>query len=99
MEWEAYLRFGLALLFVIGLIGLCGWGARRLGMTPRVSVGGREKRLAVVEVAPVDAKRRLVLVRRDDCEHLILLGAAQDVVVERGIPLAAAPRALQAAAR
>jgi flagellar protein FliO/FliZ len=99
MEWEAYLRFGLALLFVLGLIGLCGWAARRLGMTPKVSAGGREKRLAVVEVAAVDAKRRLVLVRRDDREHLLLLGAAQDVVVESGIPADLAPRALQAAAR
>lgn len=99
MDWEAYLRFGLALLFVVGLIGLCGWGARRLGMTPRVSAGGREKRLAVVEVAAVDAKRRLVLVRRDDREHLILLGAAHDVVVECGIQALPAPRALQSAAR
>jgi flagellar protein FliO/FliZ len=91
MELEAYLRFGLALLFVLGLIGLCAWGAKRLGMTPRVSAGaGRAKRLAIVEVAAVDAKRRLVLVRRDDREHLLLLGAAQDVVVESGIATPAA---------
>ena len=87
MDLEAYLRFGLALLFVLGLIGLCAWAARRLGMTPRVSAGsGRAKRLAIVEVAAVDAKRRLVLVRRDDREHLLLLGATQDVVVESGVP-------------
>jgi flagellar protein FliO/FliZ len=87
MDFEAYLRFGLALLFVLGLIGLCAWGAKRLGMTPRVSPGaGRARRLAIVEVAAVDAKRRLVLVRRDDREHLLLLGATQDVVVESGIP-------------
>jgi flagellar protein FliO/FliZ len=91
MELEAYLRFGLALLFVLGLIGLCAWGAKRLGMTPRVSAGaGRARRLAIVEVAAVDAKRRLVLVRRDDREHLLLLGAAQDVVVESGIAAPAA---------
>jgi flagellar protein FliO/FliZ len=78
MELEAYLRFGLALLFVLGLIGLCAWGAKRLGMTPRVSAGAGR------------AKRRLVLVRRDDREHLLLLGAAQDVVVESGIAAPAA---------
>lgn len=95
MDLEAYLRFGLALLFVLGLIGLCAWGARRLGMTPRVSAGGgRAKRLAIVEVAAVDAKRRLVLIRRDDREHLLLLGATQDIVVESGVatrPGTAAP--------
>ena len=37
----------------------------------------------------VDAKRRLVLVRRDDVEHLILLGPASDLVVERGIAMPA----------
>ena len=94
MDLEAYFRFGLALLFVLGLIGLCAWGALRLGMAPRVSAGaGRVKRLAIVEVAAVDAKRRLVLVRRDDREHLLLLGATQDVVVEAGIA-APAERAL-----
>jgi flagellar protein FliO/FliZ len=91
MEFEAYLRFGLALLFVLGLIGLCAWGAKRLGMTPRVSAAsGRARRLAIIEVAAVDAKRRLVLVRRDDREHLLLLGATQDVVVESGIAARAA---------
>lgn len=99
MELDAYLRFGLALLFVLGLIGLCAWGAKRLGMTPRASAAGHGRRLAVVEVAAVDAKRRLVLVRRDDREHLILLGAAHDVVVEAGIPARTEPpRAAQAAA-
>ena len=100
MDLEAYLRFGLALLFVLGLIGLCAWGAKRLGMTPRVSAGaGRAKRLSIVEVTAVDAKRRLVLVRRDDREHLVLLGATQDVVIEAGIAARSDPSGPQAAAR
>ena len=99
MEFDAYLRFAFALLFVLGLIGLCAWGARRFGMTPRATGGsGRARRLAVLEVAAVDAKRRLVLVRRDDREHLILLGAHQDVVVEAGIPSQAGARSLKEAA-
>lgn len=44
-----------------------------------------EPRLAVVEHASVDGKRRLVLIRRDDVEHLILTGGPVDVVVETGI--------------
>lgn len=41
------------------------------------------RRLAVVEVLPVDDRRRLVLVRRDGAEHLLLVGGpGGDLVVE-----------------
>lgn len=86
-----YVRFLLALLFVLGLIGLLAFVLRRFGMgavrvSPAFRAKGRaEKRLAVVEVAVVDARRRLVLVRRDDTEHLILLGQTTDLLIESGI--------------
>jgi hypothetical protein len=49
--------------------------------------GGRNRRarLAVVDATAVDNQRRLVLVRRDDVEHLILIGGSNDLVVEREI--------------
>ncbi len=49
--------------------------------------GGRNRktRLAVMDATAVDSHRRLVLVRRDDIEHLILIGGPTDVVVEREI--------------
>lgn len=70
--------------------------------------GGRNRktRLAVMDATAVDSHRRLVLVRRDDVEHLILIGGPTDVVVERDIRLAgsrrvahAEPPAAQAPAR
>ncbi|MGB3388560.1 MAG: hypothetical protein WBA88_11315 [Pseudaminobacter sp.] len=52
--------------------------------------GGRNRkaRLAVMDATAVDSNRRLVLVRRDDIEHLLLIGGASDIVVERDIRLA-----------
>lgn len=49
--------------------------------------GGRNRqpRLAVLDAAAVDARRRLVLIRRDDVEHLILIGGPTDLVVESRI--------------
>jgi len=49
--------------------------------------GGRNRkaRLAVLDATAIDGQRRLVLVRRDDVEHLILIGGANDLVVEREI--------------
>jgi len=56
--------------------------------------GGRNRktRLAVMDATAVDSHRRLVLVRRDDIEHLLLIGGPTDVVVERDIRLVASRR-------
>ena len=47
--------------------------------------GRRGKRLGVSEFRELDKSRRLVLVRRDDVEHLILIGGGQSLVIEQGI--------------
>ncbi len=56
--------------------------------------GGRNRktRLAVMDATAVDSHRRLVLVRRDDVEHLLLIGGPTDVVVEQDIRLHAQHR-------
>ena len=52
------------------------------------SVRGRKgQRLGISEYHEIDKTRRLVLVRRDDTEHLLLIGGAHDIVVESGISL------------
>jgi flagellar protein FliO/FliZ len=86
VEIESYMRFVVALVFVLALIGVLTALARRFGWGYRQpSMRGKKRRLSIVETMPVDAKRRLLLVRRDATEHLILLGAGPDVVVEAGI--------------
>ncbi len=80
------MRFALALLFVLALIGILVAVARRFGFGYAApSKKGHGRRLSIVEVMPVDTKRRLVLVRRDDREHLILLGQTSETLVEDGI--------------
>ncbi|EKV26685.1 hypothetical protein C882_2194 [Caenispirillum salinarum AK4] len=96
MDPELIFRALIALSVVIGLVLLAGGLARRFGLVPGASTSlrGRSRaarRLEVVEVRPVDPKRRLVLVRRDDREHLLLIGGPDDVVVERGIAPPAPP--------
>jgi flagellar protein FliO/FliZ len=82
-DYALYLRVVLSLALVLGLIGTFAfiakkYGGRRLG--PR-----GQRRLAVVEVAPIDQRRRLVLVRRDGIEHLILIGGPHDLLIENAI--------------
>jgi len=66
------------------------------GTAPRISFFGPrpEPRLAVVDHANVDGRRRLVLVRRDNMEHLIMTGGPVDVVIETGIPAPARSEAV-----
>ena len=94
MSFGNYLNFVLSLVFVLGLIALAAWGYRRFFMGQSVSarLGLATNRLRVVEVRGIDARRRLVLVRRDGVEHLVLLGPNSETVVETGIvPPADAP--------
>ncbi len=86
MDMDTYIRFVLALIFVLSLIGLVAWLIRRFGVTGRFMAKTKQhSRLGIVEMATVDAKRRLVLVRRDQQEHLLLLGANSELVIESGI--------------
>lgn len=89
--WEI-LRFVLALGFVLGLVALCSWLAKHMGLAPRLGGNKGSDRLEIVEMKPLDAKRKLVLVRRDDIEHLLLLNGERDLLIERGIPGARAHR-------
>ena len=62
------------------LIGIMVWRS----VSPRVR-GRRGQRLGISEYHELDKMRRLVLVRRDNVEHLVMIGGPQDVVIESGI--------------
>jgi flagellar protein FliO/FliZ len=80
------LRLIAALMLVIGLIAGLGYAARRSGLPQKWMGGGKVSgRLSVLEVRYLDARRKLVLVKRDQQEHLLLLGDGHAIVVESGI--------------
>ena len=86
IEIDSYLRFVLALVFVLGLIALLSVGARKLGFGHNTTMmRGKHRRLGIVEIMPLDARRKLVLIKRDDKEHLLVLGPGSETVVESGI--------------
>ena len=87
MEMSDYLRFGLALVFVLGLIGLMATIARRAGFGfPIKAIKPSERRrISIVEVTPLDGRRRLILIRCDDKEHLLLVGPNTELVVASDI--------------
>lgn len=85
MGLATYAQFLVALLFVLALIGVGALLLRRFAPGPLGGPRGRERRLSVRGVLALDARRRVVLIRRDDREHLLLLGANGETVIESGI--------------
>ncbi|WP_454626448.1 flagellar biosynthetic protein FliO [Bradyrhizobium cenepequi] len=88
------LWFLFAFIAVLALIGLAAWLVRRFAGN-RLGANanrGRMPRLAVIDAAAVDGRRRLVLVRRDNVEHLLMIGGPTDIVVEPNIVRAMAAR-------
>ncbi len=75
--------FGLA--FTLGLIGVAAWAARRYApqLMARLNAEKGARRLQVVETLVLDPARRLVLVRVDDEERLILLGEGRELIEPR----------------
>jgi flagellar protein FliO/FliZ len=87
METALLIKFALAFVFVIGLMLLLSFALKRAGLAGPVMTGGAKRRLRIVEALPLDHRRRLVIVRRDDREHLLVLGPSGETVVEQGIPV------------
>jgi flagellar protein FliO/FliZ len=80
-------RMLISLGLVLGLLAVLTWLLKKYGTKlglPMVVKQGKS-RVQMVDITPLDARHRLVLVRRDDVEHLLLLGGATPVVVETGI--------------
>jgi flagellar protein FliO/FliZ len=74
--------FSLGIVLVLIVLGL--WGLKQL---TRASdrMGRKMQRLSVVDTATVDGKRKVVIIRRDNVEHVIMTGGPQDLLIESGI--------------
>ncbi len=83
-DWGAVVaQYLLTIVIVLGLIGAVWWFMRRYSGVRFGGIGrGRVPRLAIVDAMTIDRRRRLVLVRRDNVEHLLLIGGPSDLVVE-----------------
>jgi len=85
MNFLALARAVFGLAFTLGLIGLAAYAARRYApqLLARLNAERGERRMQVVETLVLDPARRLVLVRIDDEERLILLGEGRELIEPR----------------
>ncbi len=79
----AFAGVGVALLAFAVILWLIKNRKSRFFALPGLPGGdSSRRRLAVVETATLDVRRRLILVRRDNMEHLIMVGGPADIVIE-----------------
>lgn len=84
MDVVDFARYLAAFVLVLGLIGAAGLAARRFGV-PGLAKPTGARRLKIVETLMLSPRQRLALVRRDDVEHLVLVGPEGASVIEAGI--------------
>mgnify|MGYP003671434737 FL=1 len=59
---------------------------KKLGLaTPTSMKSSDKRRLKMIESLPLDARRRLVIISCDNQEHLIILGANGESIVQNNI--------------
>ncbi|MEL7491381.1 MAG: flagellar biosynthetic protein FliO [Pseudomonadota bacterium] len=86
MELIDLTRIFFALIAVLGLIGLLALLARKAGLSGAGISFGADKRLSVVETMAIDARRKAVILRCDDREHLVLLSSSGETLIESNMP-------------
>lgn len=85
MDLYDYLKFFAAFAFVMGLMGCLAIVLKKIGLGHAAMLPADKRRLKIIEILPLDARRKAVLLRRDDADHLVILGPSGETVVETHI--------------
>ena len=89
MDFLMIVKAVLSLLFVIGLLLVTVWGMKYIqqnmhknGLFKKIK---HNPRIDVLETRRIDAKNSLVLIKRDEAEHLLLVSHSQSLLIESNI--------------
>ena len=82
-----FVKLALSLAIVVSLMGGLAFILKKLGLATEAHMkSGTDNRLKIVESIPMDARRRAVILRRDDQDHVVILGPNGETIVETNIP-------------
>lgn len=82
MEYVDIGRVIVSLVGVLALIVLVAWSARKLGLEKRFASMRNDARMQLVESLYIDSRHRVVILRRDGREHVLLVSPQQTLVLE-----------------
>ena len=84
-ELPQIIKLLVALAFVLSLMGGLAFALKRLGLSGPRAPQKKKRRLRVVESLAIDARRRLLLIQRDEKQHLVILGSTHETLIETDI--------------
>lgn len=87
MPTSELMRAALALVFVVGIMWALKLILERINMKQYglTKAKTKNRRLEIIESLAIAPQKRLLLIRRDKTEHLILASQTSDVVIETNI--------------
>jgi flagellar protein FliO/FliZ len=80
-----YLNSFLALIFVLGIILFLAWLVKKFDIYNNQNNNDSKNRISILQSIRIDPKRRIMLIKRDGIEHLIMVGGQTDIVIEKNI--------------
>lgn len=84
MSYEIYIKSLIAIIIVVSLIGIFAILYTKF-YTKFLNKHTKTRRLSIEEVIFIDNKHKLILIKRDNTEHLLLIGTNKDIVLETNI--------------
>jgi flagellar protein FliO/FliZ len=82
MDTVEPLRILLSFGLVISLIGMCALGLRWFAKRNPKWLAPSAGRIQIMETRMLDARRKLILIKRDEQEHLILISPQGELLIE-----------------
>lgn len=82
MDMEMIIRAVLSLTLVVGLIGLVAISYKKYFLNKNIMNKNAEKKLKIEEVLYIDSKRKLVLVKKDEKDILLLISPNSETVIK-----------------
>lgn len=79
-------RVFFAFVTVLGFIGAAALIVRKSGIASGAMALAKTRRLQIIETLPLDARRRIAIIRCDGREHLLVLGQSSETVIDADIP-------------
>lgn len=89
-DGSSTIQFAIIFIVIFAVLAAVVFAFRRLtgrghALSTKLGARGRQPRLGIVDIYELDRQRQLILLRRDNVEHLLLVGGPNDVVIERNI--------------
>lgn len=86
MDFSILFRALLTIICILAILGFIFYSYRKwLAIKLNITHAKECKRLQIVEIMPLGIKHELILVKRDNTEHLLLVDDHKTTIVEKEI--------------